>query len=60
MPQINVGIITDLREPKKPEITLHYFYEQKWFMWVCIGIGALILALFSINLMKNIREKEGE
>ncbi|MFZ4797874.1 MAG: hypothetical protein ACOYMA_10290 [Bacteroidia bacterium] len=60
IPQLHVFQITDLRGPKRPEVTLESFLEQKWFMWVCIGIGAIVLAVFSVSLMKNIRAKEGD
>jgi hypothetical protein len=60
LPIINAGTVMDLRKPKGPEITIQYLMEKKWFMWVCIGIGAIVLVVFSFSLMKNIKDKKND
>lgn len=34
------------------------FYEQNWFLWVCLGIGALVLILFSNSLLKEMKREK--
>jgi hypothetical protein len=34
------------------------FWQQKWFMWMCIGVGALIVFFFSLNLLKDMQSKK--
>lgn len=47
--------IQNLTSPSKTNAKIRAFYEQTWFMWSCIGIGVLALALFSINLLKEVK-----
>jgi len=34
------------------------FWQQKWFMWACILLGALIIFYFSFNLLKEMQGKK--
>ncbi len=34
------------------------FWQQKWFMWLCLGVGALVLFYFSSTLLKEMQSKK--
>ena len=34
------------------------FWQQRWFMWMCISIGALLIFFFSFNLLKEMQNKK--
>ena len=33
------------------------FYEKAWFMWLCIGVVAVIILFFTLSLLKKTEEK---
>ena len=33
------------------------FFETQQFLWLCLGVGAIIVILFSRSLLKNMKEK---
>lgn len=41
---------------KKPNPKEKLFYEQSWFMWLSIGLVALIILGFTMSLMKQSKE----
>lgn len=43
---------------QKPEETQQPFYETREFMWLCIGVGIAIVALFSASLLKEMKGNE--
>lgn len=51
--EVKIQNMQNLTNPTKTITKAIAFYEQTWFMWACIGIGILILALFSVSLLKN-------
>lgn len=53
--EVKVQTIQNLTSPTKTTAKIKAFYEHTWFMWSCIGIGVLALALFSINLLKEVK-----
>lgn len=61
MPKAWLGKLTQVEaaatkviSPAKP------FYEEPWFMWACIGAGAVILLIFSVNLLKDMKQNENK
>lgn len=36
--------------PKDPS-----FWQQSWFMWLCIGLGGLVIAFFTSSLVKDMK-----
>lgn len=34
------------------------FWQQPWFMWFCIGVAALMISYFAINLLKDLNKIE--
>lgn len=53
--EVKVQNMQNITNPTKTITKAIAFYEQNWFMWACIGIGVLTLALFSINLLKEVK-----
>jgi hypothetical protein len=53
--EVKVQTPQNLTNPTKTITKTKAFYEQTWFMWTCIGIGVLVLALFSIRLLKEVK-----
>ena len=39
---------------KENKIKTQSFWQQAWFMWLCIGLGGIVIAYFSINLVKDV------
>lgn len=59
MPRASLGKLTPIAPVTVPVIASSKpFYEEPWFMWVCIGAGALILMIFSVNLLKDMKQGE--
>lgn len=56
LPEVLVGETIDLRLPQNQVIVIKPFYEQPWFMWVCIAAGVLVLGLFSVSLLKDAKK----
>jgi hypothetical protein len=55
LPEIKIQSIQNLTIATKTLDKTKAFYEQSWFMWTCIGIGILVLALFSASLLKEVK-----
>ncbi len=53
--EVRVQTIQNLINPTKAIIKTKAFYEQTWFMWACIGVGVLALALFSVSLLREVK-----
>lgn len=47
--------ITDISSVNsaKANVAIPSFWQQAWFMWLCIGVGGLVLILFSLRLVKD-------
>ena len=48
--------ISSIKYPKPENIadTPSSFWQQPWFMWLCIGAGGLMILFFSVRLIKDI------
>ncbi|MEW7292136.1 hypothetical protein [Aquimarina sp. 2304DJ70-9] len=33
------------------------FWQQSWFMWVCIGIATLMIGYFALSLLKDLKQE---
>jgi 23S rRNA A1618 N6-methylase RlmF len=33
------------------------FWQQSWFMWLCIGLGGITIAFFTTSLVKDMNNK---
>ena len=47
MPKIGSNVIQE-----KP------FWEQSWFMWICISLGGIAVLYFSMSLLKDLNKTE--
>lgn len=49
----NENVITQEKTSVQKEKS---FYEEAWFMWVCIGVVAVIILFFTLSLLKKTEE----
>lgn len=58
MPSASIENSTEIAVPKitVPEKEKSFF-EKKYFLWICIGLGAVIVLFFSASLMKDMGKK---
>jgi hypothetical protein len=42
--------------PHENKITEKQFWQQPWFMWLCIAIGGVVIVYFSIGLIKDLNK----
>ncbi len=54
LPEAKIYDIKHIAEKEKlPKDTS--LWQQSWFMWLCIGLGGLVIAFFTINLVKDMK-----
>ncbi|MBA0885342.1 hypothetical protein [Flavobacterium undicola] len=41
---------------KKNKIKNQSFWQQAWFMWLCIGLGGIAIVFFTANLVKDMKK----
>ena len=60
LPEAKLGAIKDI--PKKDKVPVSQkgtsFFETPQFLWLCLGIGCIIIFLFSRSLLKEVGNKE--
>lgn len=49
--------IYDIKQgiPQKTNAQNKSFWQQSWFMWICIGLGGIVIAFFTMNLVKDMK-----
>lgn len=54
LPEAKLGSMEPIKQvvSQKPEVE-KAFYETKWFLWSCLGFGALIVFFFSKSLLAD-------
>lgn len=54
LPEAQLGSMEPIKQvvSQKPEVQ-KAFYETKWFLWSCLGFGALIVFFFSKSLLAD-------
>ncbi|HEX9979371.1 MAG TPA: DUF3999 family protein [Flavobacterium sp.] len=40
------------------EVRNRQFWEQKWFMWTCIVLGGIAIAIFSAGLLRDMKQEK--
>ncbi|MES2516099.1 MAG: hypothetical protein V4580_18235 [Bacteroidota bacterium] len=59
LPVAAIGAVKEIavlsEQPVKREIA---FFETQTFLWLCLGLGAVIIVLFSRSLLKDMNSKE--
>jgi hypothetical protein len=59
LPEAKLSPVKELpKEEIKAEKKEKSFFETQQFLWLCLGIGALIIFLFSRSLLKDMGKKE--
>ncbi|HAT75383.1 MAG TPA: hypothetical protein DCS19_00680, partial [Flavobacterium sp.] len=50
--------IYDIKQISSKEKTLKNksFWQQSWFMWLCISLGGIVIAFFTKSLVKDMRD----
>ena len=58
--EVSVSEFKTIQSPirREPILIEKPFYEQRAFLWICLGGTALILLWFSRNLLKDMNRKE--
>lgn len=41
---------------KKNKIKTQSFWQEAWFMWLCIGLGGIAIVFFTANLVKDMKK----
>jgi len=41
---------------KENKIKTQSFWQQAWFMWICIGLGGIAIVSFTANLVKDMKK----
>ncbi len=60
MPYVKTTVLETLNVTPlpSPETKVQSFWQKPWFLWSSIGIGALILFIFSASLIKEMRKDQ--
>lgn len=56
LPEAQITAITKIKKSPKIVAKNTAIWSQAWFMWVCIGIGGLIIFYFSLSLIKDMKK----
>lgn len=56
--QLPETIIYNIKQTnaKENQTTKKQFWQQSWFMWLCIAIGGIVIVYFSISLIKDLNK----
>lgn len=59
LPEAKLGEVKILpKQVKKTEEKEKSFFETPQFLWICLGVGCLVIFLFSRSLLKEVGKKE--
>lgn len=56
LPEAQITAITKIKKSPRTTAKNTAIWSQPWFMWVCIGIGGLIIFYFSLSLIKDMKK----
>lgn len=56
LPQTNIYEIKQIVSSKK-QTAAKSFWQQPWFMWLCILLGGITILYFTASLVKDLKEK---
>jgi|GEM_PF-334492 len=63
MPEASVEKLKEIPDSKKSEtqaVKEKTFFERKEFLWLCLGLGAVVVLFFSVSLLKDMGKKPNE
>ncbi|MES2762839.1 MAG: hypothetical protein V4677_11560 [Bacteroidota bacterium] len=60
LPEATIGMVKELAKSPNETVTKREptFFETQQFLWLCLGLGAIIIFLFSRSLLKDMKQKE--
>ncbi len=57
LPEVNI-VSVNYNQDEGSELKENIpFWQQSWFMWVCIGFAALMIAYFASGLLKDLKQE---
>lgn len=57
LPQISISEVRHAAQAKKNEIQKSAFWQQSWFMWLCIILGGITILFFTASLIKDLKKQ---
>lgn len=58
LPTLTVSPLTAIKVAEQKIIVPEKsFWQEAWFMWTCIAVASLMLLVFSLRILKDIKEK---
>ena len=61
LPQAEIGVIKEITKTvAKVEEKEKSFFETKQFLWLCLGLGTIIIFFFSKSLLKDMGNNKEE
>lgn len=57
LPQISIYEIYHTAQAKKNEIQKRAFWQESWFMWICIILGGITILFFTASLIKDLKKE---
>jgi hypothetical protein len=62
LPEAKLGIVKNIPKVEKPKVVVvekeKSFFETPQFLWLCLGIGCVVIFIFSRSLLKEVGKKE--
>lgn len=57
--ELNVLTIENLKKSTQEKVQSQEqkFWQTKWFLWICIAIGGLVVIYFALGMLKDMKEK---
>jgi Protein of unknown function (DUF3999) len=55
LPEATIETLTISESDRKIDSNQFSFWQQSWFMWLCIGLAAAVILYFSSSLLKDMK-----
>jgi hypothetical protein len=49
---ITIPVVTEIKAPEEKKL-----WQEPWFMWLCVGAGAVVLGIFSLKIIKDMKNE---
>lgn len=57
LPQTSIYEIHKINQVKD-KMQKKQFWEETWFMWICIGLGGIVILFFTASLIKDLKKHD--
>ncbi|MGK4569149.1 hypothetical protein [Flavobacterium sp. 3HN19-14] len=57
LPEVAISDI-QTQSPEQQQASPKPFWQSQWFLWACIGIGGIVLLLFTRSLIKDMNRNQ--